>query len=76
MVEPYLRDVQGRRGITAFNVVCDSTNNTPDIVDSDQFVGTIYVAPNRSINFITLNFIATRTGVSFTELAGGSTVNS
>ena len=70
MTEPFLRDVQGRRGITAFQVVCDSTNNTPAVVNSNQFVGTIYIAPARSINFITLNFIATRTGVSFTELAG------
>jgi hypothetical protein len=67
MVEPYLRDVQGRRGITAFKVVCDTTNNTPEVIDSNGFVGDIFVQPARSINFITLNFIATRTGVSFTE---------
>ena len=70
MTEPFLRDVQGRRGITAFKVICDSTNNTPQIVDSNQFKADIYIQPARSINFITLNFIATRTGVSFTELVG------
>jgi len=70
MTEPFLRDVQGRRGITAFKVVCDSTNNTPNVVDSNQFVASIYIQPARSINFITLNFVATRTGVSFNEIAG------
>jgi hypothetical protein len=72
MTEPFLRDVQGRRGITDFLVVCDSTNNTPNVVDSNQFVADIYIKPARSINFITLNFIATRTGVSFSEIAGAS----
>jgi hypothetical protein len=68
MVEPFLRDVQGRRGITGFKVVCDSTNNTQQVVDTNNFVGDIYVAPTRSINFINLNFIATRTGdVTFSE---------
>ena len=70
MTEPYLRNVQGRRGITAFQVVCDSTNNTSQVVDSNSFVGDIYIQPARSINFITLNFIASRTGVAFSELAG------
>jgi phage tail sheath protein FI len=72
MVEPYLRDIKGRRGITDFLVVCDSTNNTGQVVDSNQFVADIYIKPARSINFITLNFIATRTGVSFSEVAGSS----
>jgi len=71
MVEPFLRDVQGRRGITGFKVVCDKTNNTQQVVDTNNFVGDIYVAPTRSINFINLNFIATRTGdVSFSENGG------
>ena len=68
LVEPYLREVQGRRGITDFRVVCDETNNTPFVIDSNGFVGDIYIKPNRSINFIQLNFIATPTGVSFEEL--------
>jgi Phage tail sheath protein subtilisin-like domain/Phage tail sheath C-terminal domain len=72
MTEPFLRDIQGRRGITDFLVVCDSTNNTPAVVDANQFVADIYIKPARSINFITLNFIATRTGVSFSEIAGAS----
>ena len=72
MTEPFLRDIQGRRGITDFLVVCDSTNNTPGVVDANQFVADIYIKPARSINFITLNFIATRTGVSFSEIAGAS----
>ncbi len=69
-VEPYLRDVQGRRGITDFRVVCDDTNNTAQIIDSNQFVGDIYVVPAHSINFIQLNFVAVRTGVSFSEIVG------
>jgi phage tail sheath protein FI len=72
MVEPFLRDVKGRRGITDFNVVCDDTNNTGAIVDANKFVADIYIKPARSINFITLNFIATRTGVEFSEIAGGN----
>ena len=71
MVEPFLRDVKGRRGITDFLVVCDETNNTGQVIDSNRFVADIYIKPARSINFITLNFIATRTGVEFTEIAGG-----
>jgi len=70
LVTPFLRDVQGRRGITDFRVVCDSTNNTPQVVDSNQFVGDIYIKPARSINFIQLNFVAVRTGVAFTEVVG------
>ena len=70
MVEPFLRDVQGRRGITDFKVVCDETNNTGDVIDRNEFRADIYIKPARSINFITLNFIATRTGVEFSELTG------
>lgn len=70
MIVPYLRDVQGRRGLTDFLVVCDETNNTPYIIDTNQFIGDIYLKPARSINFITLNFVAVATGVSFTEVIG------
>ena len=70
LVEPYLRDVQGRRGITDFRVVCDTTNNTPEVIDSNRFVGDIYIKPARSVNFIQLNFVAVRTGVSFEEIVG------
>jgi len=69
-VEPFLRDVQGRRGIYDFAVVCDETNNTGQVIDSNRFVADIYIKPARSINFITLNFIATRTGVDFSEVVG------
>jgi len=70
LVEPFLRDVQGRRGIYDFRVVCDNTNNTPEVIDRNEFVGDIYIKPARSINFITLNFVATRTGVDFDEIVG------
>ena len=70
LVEPFMRDVKGRRGVTDFKVVCDETNNTSAIVDGNKFVADIYVKPTRSINFITLNFVATRTGVEFSEVAG------
>ena len=70
LVTPFLRDVQGRRGIQDFKVVCDSTNNTPNVVNSNQFVGDIYIKPARSINFIQLNFVAVRTGVDFTTVVG------
>ena len=70
LVEPYLRDVQGRRGITDFRVVCDESNNTAEIIDRNEFVGDIYIKPARSINFIQLNFVAVRTGVSFDEIVG------
>jgi hypothetical protein len=72
MVEPFLRDIKGRRGVTDFKVVCDETNNTGNIIDTNRFVADIYIKPSRSINFITLNFIATRTGVEFSEIAGGN----
>ena len=70
LVEPFLRDVQGRRGIQDFSVVADATNNTGEVIDRNEFVADIFVKPNRSINFITLNFIATRTGVAFSEVGG------
>ena len=70
LVEPFLRDVQGRRGITDFQVVCDASNNTSDVIDRNEFRADIFVRPNRSINFIQLNFVATRTGVAFSEVAG------
>ncbi len=70
LVEPFLRDVQGRRGIYDFRVVCDTSNNTPEVIDRNEFVGDIYVKPSRSINFIRLNFVAVRTGVSFDEVTG------
>jgi len=68
LVEPFLRDVQGRRGIIDFQVVCDDTNNTAQVIDSNQFVADIYIKPAKSINFITLNFVATPSGVSFNEV--------
>jgi len=70
LVTPFLRDIQGRRGIYDFRVVCDTTNNTQQVIDSNQFVGDIYIKPARSINFIQLNFVAVRTGVDFTTIVG------
>ncbi len=70
IVEPYLRDVRAKRGISEFVVICDETNNTPDIIDSNQFKADIFVKPTRSINFIGLTFVATRTGISFSEVVG------
>jgi len=70
LVEPFLRDVQGRRGIFDFRVICDETNNTAEVIDSNRFVGDIYIKPAKSINFIQLNFVAVRSGVEFTEIAG------
>ena len=70
LIEPFLREVQGRRGITDFSVICDAANNTGDVVDRNEFVSDIYIKPSRSINFITLNFIAARTGVAFSEIGG------
>jgi hypothetical protein len=70
LVEPFLRDVQGRRGIYDFRVVCDESNNTPQVIDANQFVGDIYIKPARSVNFIQLNFVAVRSGVSFDEIVG------
>ena len=70
LVEPYLRDIKGRRGIYDFRVICDESNNTPERIDRNEFWGDIYIKPARSINFIQLNFIAVRTGVSFDEIVG------
>ena len=70
IVEPYLRDVQAKRGISDFLVVCDETNNTPDVIDANEFRADIFVKPARSINFIGLTFVATRTGISFEEVVG------
>jgi phage tail sheath protein FI len=70
IIEPFLRDIQGRRGISDFRVVCDETNNTPDIIDTNQFVASVFVKPARSVNFVQLNFVAVRTGVDFEEVLG------
>jgi phage tail sheath protein FI len=70
LVEPFLRDVKGRRGLTDFAVVCDTTNNTSQVIDANSFVADIFIKPARSINFINLNFVATRTGVDFSEISG------
>ena len=70
LVEPYLRDVQVKRGITDFLLVCDETNNTPDVIDRNEFIADIFIKPARSINFIGLTFVATRTGVSFETVVG------
>jgi hypothetical protein len=70
IVEPYLRDVQAKRGLYGFLVVCDSTNNTPDVIDNNEFRADIFLKPAKSINYVTLTFVATRTGVSFEEVAG------
>ena len=70
LVEPFLRDIQGRRGIYDFKVVCDETNNTGEVIDGNRFIGDIYVKPAKSINFIQLNFVAVRTGVEFNEIVG------
>ena len=70
IVEPYLRDVQAKRGLYGFLVVCDASNNTPDVIDNNEFRADIFLKPTKSINYVTLTFVATRTGVSFEELAG------
>ena len=72
LVTPFLREIQGRRGIYDFKVICDATNNTGNIIDTNQFVGDIYIKPTRSINFIQLNFVAVGTGVDFTEIVGSA----
>jgi phage tail sheath protein FI len=69
-VTPFLRDIQGRNGIVDFRVVCDTTNNTPQVIDGNQFVGDIYIKPTRSINYVQLNFVAVATGVEFTTVVG------
>ena len=70
IVEPYLRDVEAKRGLYGFLVVCDTTNNTPDVIDNNEFRADIYLKPTKSINYVTLTFVATRTGISFEEVAG------
>ncbi|MGB2002965.1 MAG: phage tail sheath C-terminal domain-containing protein, partial [Porticoccaceae bacterium] len=70
IVEPVLREVKGRRGITDFRVVCDETNNTAAVIDRNEFIASIFIKPARSINYITLNFVAVRTGVEFEEVTG------
>ena len=70
IVEPYLRDIQAKRGIYDFSVICDESNNTPDVIDNNEFRADIFLKPTKSINYITLTFVATRTGVSFEEVAG------
>lgn len=70
VVEPYLRSIQSRRGVYAYQVICDETNNTPEVIDNNEFIASIFVKPARSINYITLNFVAVRTGVSFEEVVG------
>lgn len=72
LVAPFLRDIQGRRGITDFRVVCDSTNNTQQVIDSNQFIGDIYIKPARSVNYIQLNFVAVGTGVDFVTIVGAA----
>ena len=70
IVEPYLRDIQAKRGLNGFLVICDDTNNTPDVIDNNEFRADIFLKPAKSINYVTLTFVATRTGVSFEEVAG------
>jgi phage tail sheath protein FI len=70
LVEPFLRDVQGRRGITDFRVKCDESNNTGEVIDRNEFVADIFIKPNRSINFITLTFVAARSAINFSEIGG------
>ena len=70
IVEPFLRDVEAKRGLSGFLVICDTSNNTPDIIDNNEFRADIFLKPARSINYVTLTFVATRTGVSFEEVAG------
>ena len=69
-VEPFLRDVQAKRGVYDFRVICDETNNTPDVIDNNEFRADIFLKPTKSINYVTLTFVATRTGVSFEEVTG------
>jgi phage tail sheath protein FI len=70
IVEPYLRDVQAKRGIIDFRIICDETNNTPDVVDNNEFRADIFIKPAKSINYVTLTFVATRTSASFEEVTG------
>ena len=70
IVEPYLRDIQAKRGLYGYLIKCDESNNTPDIIDNNEFRADIFLKPAKSINYVTLTFVATRTGVSFEEVAG------
>ena len=70
IVEPFLREIQGRRGITDFRLVCDETNNTAEVIDRPEFIASCFLKPARSINYVTLNFVAVRTGVDFEEVVG------
>jgi phage tail sheath protein FI len=70
MVEPFMNSVKGRRGVYDYKVICDESNNTSDVIDRNEFVANIFIKPARSINYITLNFVATRSGVQFEELFG------
>jgi phage tail sheath protein FI len=70
LVVPFLKTIQERRGITDFKVVCDETNNTGEVIDRNEFVADIFIKPTRSVNFISLNFVATKTGVNFSEVGG------
>ena len=70
LVEPFLRDVQAKRGLFDFRVICDTSNNTPDVIDNNEFRADIFLKPTKTINYITLTFVATRTGVSFEEVIG------
>jgi hypothetical protein len=70
IVEPFLRDIQSKRGLYDFLVICDESNNTPDIIDNNEFRADIFLKPVKSINYVELTFVATRTGVSFNEVAG------
>jgi hypothetical protein len=70
VIEPYLRDVQAKRGLYDFRVICDETNNTPDVIDNNEFRADIFLKPTKSINYVTLTFVATRTGISFEEVTG------
>jgi phage tail sheath protein FI len=74
IVEPFLREIQGRRGITDFRLVCDTTNNTTEVIDRNEFVASCFIKPARSINYVTLNFVAVRSGVDFEEVVGTSGV--
>ena len=67
----YLSEVQARRGVTDYLVICDESNNTPSVIDRNEFVAEVYVKPTRSINYITVTFTATKTGISFSEVVGG-----
>jgi hypothetical protein len=69
-VNAYMAEVQAKRGVTDYLVVCDETNNTPDVIDRNEFVADLYLKPARSINYITITFVATKTGVSFQEVTG------